>query len=109
VAKKKTTKSATTKRSKARRPAPKRAKKKSVKRRARKAAAPSRTGLDLKELKSQLEAAVRALPGGPAAAPLAAAVSSDGADIARARFSDFILAIDEICGRGGCGPDMIFP
>ena len=106
MAKKQKKKSATTKRSKAaRRPTAKRAR--PARGRARKATAPKPAGLNLKELRLQLESAVRVLSSGTYAQ--ARGLSLEGADVARARFSDFMSGIDEICDRGGCGPDMVFP
>jgi hypothetical protein len=101
VAKKK---SATRKRSTARKAAPAK-RTKAAKKRPKKAA--RRSGLDLKKLKTQLEKIVTALDSLPAART--AAYPGEGIDFARSRMSDWILNIDQICGRGDCGPDMIFP
>jgi hypothetical protein len=104
VAKKTKKKSAAAKGSTSRRRV--KAKRKSPARRARRLSAPVPAGLDLKELKAQLEATVRALSTGTA---IPAAGAYEAQDFARARLADWMSSIDEICDRGGCGPDMVFP
>ena len=97
-------KSATRKRSTSRRAAAPAKRAKPARKRSR---TPARKGLHLKKLKKQLEQIVTALESLPTART--AAYPGEGVDFARARMSDWILNIDQICQRGDCGPDMIFP
>ena len=96
----------TSPKAKSSKPAKKAAAKKAPKRKVKAAAKPAAKVVELKKIREQFGAVLSALSTRRSADPTV----TTKLDSARARLSQMMTDLDEICeGQEACGPDMIFP